>query len=84
MLTRQAILTPPEPVHVETFCERLRERVAIKSSVEWADEPSFADRFVQAVAHPGVAVFAKVTFAGSVWFTGLAAAVVILLLIQGA
>lgn len=26
MLTRQAILTPPEPVHIDTFTEKLRER----------------------------------------------------------
>lgn len=84
MLTRQAILTPPEPVHIDTFTEKLRERVAIKSSVEWADQRSFSERFLSAVEHPAVATFAKVTFAGSVWFTGLAAAVVILLLIQGA
>jgi hypothetical protein len=46
--------------------------------------PSFSERFLSAVEHPAVATFAKVTFAGSVWFTGLAAAVVILLLVQGA
>lgn len=57
MLSRDQILTPPEPVHIDTFTEKLRERVAIKSSVEWADQPSFSERFLSAVEHPGWARF---------------------------